>query len=276
MNFIAMIAALLAERFCGRWRDEIRPQRLPFGPIESPAAVLTLVLLPTIAVAVLFGDAQTPLRALLSGCVLFACLGPRDLAADVHALIAARAAGDGAAVLQLTRVLQRGPQPEADHRSLLGTLFVQSHERLFGVLLWFILGGPAGAVLYRCASHIVRYTGGERGVEFADTLHTALAWVPARLAAALFALAGSADDALTTWRALRRGVHPGCHPDWRRHSWTVLSEVAVAALDYDAPGGPAVPASLERCLQEVLRMQLRALLILLAAYALLSTGFLLR
>src|SRR3546814_7227405 len=78
--------------------------------------------------------------------LLLLCLGPRDLTEDVHDLLAAREAGDIARVQQIARNLQRGPQPDASHRSLMGTLFIQSHEKLFGVLLFFFTFGPAGAV----------------------------------------------------------------------------------------------------------------------------------
>src|SRR3546814_10955431 len=88
--------------------------------------------------------------------LLLLCLGPRDLTEDVHDLLAAREAGDIARVQQIARNLQRGPQPDASHRSLMGTLFIQSHEKLFGVLLFFFTFGPAGAVAYRIACRLPR------------------------------------------------------------------------------------------------------------------------
>src|SRR3546814_3852854 len=78
-----------------------------------------------------YGQIWSPLLALgTAALVLLLCLGPRDLTEDVHDLLAAREAGDIARVQQIARNLQRGPQPDASHRSLMGTLFIQSHEKL--------------------------------------------------------------------------------------------------------------------------------------------------
>jgi len=209
---------------------------------------------------------RLPFKAL----VLFLCLGPRDLADDVQKLRAARAAGDSATVTRLSGVLQMGPEPDADHRSLLGALFIQSHERLFGTLWWFLAAGPAGAVLYRLASRLPALIEEAQSpaARIAALLHAVLAWVPVRLTSALYALAGSMDDALAHWRQLRRSAHP----DWQRQTWNVLATVASAALDWEDGGGPVVASSLDAALAEVLRMQQRALLILLALAALFTAG----
>jgi len=105
--------------------------------------------------------------------------------------------------------------------------------------------------------------------EAAVALHAAAAWIPARLTAALFGLAGSLDQALKRWQELRASVLAS----WRERVWATLAEVSAASLTTeDGEAGPVVPATLEAALREVLAMQQRALLILLAAFGLFSAG----
>jgi membrane protein required for beta-lactamase induction len=208
-----------------------------------------------------------------SAVILLLCLGPRDLADDVHELVAARAAGNEATSAQLSRALLRGPATGPSGRTLIGALFIQSHERLFGVLLWFFVIGPPGAVAYRIASRLPRILSelapDSQAQRAADLLHNALAFIPARVTALLYGLAGSLDDATREWR---RQI-TGANHEWRSHTWALLAEVSAASLGMEEPGGAeVVPATLEGVLAEVLRMQRRALLILLAFFAFFATG----
>ena len=280
MKLLAMLLALGFERLFSPHRDSANRREvwaflqklLPSAAFWQAAAMPPLlVIVPALLVLLLqreiHGDLfKLPFQALL----LFLCLGPRDLADDVQKLRAARAAGDSATVTRLTGTLQMGPEPDADHRSLLGALFIQSHERLFGTLWWFLAAGPAGAVLYRVASRlpVLIADADSPAARSAALLHAVLAWLPVRLTSVLYGLAGSMDDAVTAWNHLRQSAHP----DWKRQTWTVLATVASAALDWEDSAGPVVASSLDAALGEVLRMQQRALLILLALAALFTAG----
>lgn len=281
MTLVAILLALLVERFASHHRDA-NLYETPGGPLSwlrtrlpserlwhSPLWPALLLLLPTLLVALLHHLIDRSLLQLpYDALILFLCLGPLDLADDVHRLIAARDAGDGETVRSLTLALKRGPMPDTDIRSLLGALFIQSHERLFGALIWFILGGPAAAVFYRLASRLTRVflsTDGD-AASFVRYVHAAAAWIPARLTAALYGIAGSTDDALAAWRHLPAGL------SWGRRTWVLLAEVPSGALDMEIHGAKLVPARLETALEEVLRMQRRALLVLLAIFALYTAG----
>ncbi|GAC1634335.1 MAG: CobD/CbiB family protein [Nevskia sp.] len=281
MILVAMLLALAGERLLSPYRDGVIAARFGSGLLRAlPAGLRQQAALPWLLTGLAAGlvallcdrigsvVVQVPVAAL----VLFLCLGPRDLAEDVQRLRAARSAGDAATVARLTRLLQMGPEPDADHRSLLGALFIQSHERRFGVLLWFVVAGPAGAVLYRVASRLPSWIDAPDGaqVRAAAWLHGALAWLPVRATALLYGLAGSLDDAIAAWRR----VHAEPHPDWQRHSWSLLAETANAALDWEdsKDGGPMVTSSLDPTLAEVLRMETRATLIVLALTALFTAG----
>ncbi|MFN3544941.1 MAG: CobD/CbiB family protein [Thiobacillus sp.] len=80
-----------------------------------------------------------------------------------------------------------------------------SHRQMFGVLFWFVILvplGPVGAVLFRAASILGRHWEGTRGLfgVFAQRAFHAMNWLPARLTALTYAVAGNFEDALYAWR----------------------------------------------------------------------------
>ncbi len=81
-------------------------------------------------------------------------------------------------------------------------LFAHSHRQTFGVLFWFILLGPAGAVLFRLAS-VLSLRWQEATPRFSAAVRKifhVLNWVPVRLTALTYAVAGNFEDALYCWR----------------------------------------------------------------------------
>jgi membrane protein required for beta-lactamase induction len=86
-----------------------------------------------------------------------------------------------------------------------GAVLVEAGDRLFAVLFWFALLGPAGAVMYRSVS--VLYRRRREHDVFADSiawLYGILLWAPARALALGLALAGHFDAALRGWREAHR------------------------------------------------------------------------
>ena len=82
-----------------------------------------------------------------------------------------------------------------------------SHHHVFGVLFWFaVLPGPAGALLYRLALLLKEGWGNKTGAEHGPFGHFAnqaahwIDWLPLRLTAAGFAVAGNFEDAVYCWR----------------------------------------------------------------------------
>lgn len=102
--------------------------------------------------------------------------------------------------------------------------------RLFGVLFWFAVLGVFGAVLYRL-SHLCRQRwGGDP--ELGDMLGRGLAlldWLPTRVAAIGFAIAGNFEDAMYGWRTQAA--------DWPDNNEGVLLASAAGALGVRL-GGP--------------------------------------
>jgi len=85
-----------------------------------------------------------------------------------------------------------------------------SQRQMFGVLFWFVLLaplGPVGAVLFRTASILARRwtnTQGRFGL-FALRAFHAINWLPARLTALTYAIAGNFEDATFCWRTQAPG-----------------------------------------------------------------------
>jgi adenosylcobinamide-phosphate synthase len=78
-------------------------------------------------------------------------------------------------------------------------------DAVFAPLFWFVIGGPAGVVLYRLSNTLDAMWGyknqrychfGWAAARFDDVLN----WIPARLTALSYALLGHTRSALTCWR----------------------------------------------------------------------------
>ena len=156
MTFVGILLALAAERALGHLPRVgepmvleqliVRLQRaVPLAAYwRSWASPVVLLGVGTALAGALDWWIRQPLVDLAYGTVvLFLCLGPRDLGSDLQRLIEAYDKNDLAAQRTLTLALLRGPGPQATRRSMIGALFIQSHERMFGGLLWFFAAGPA-------------------------------------------------------------------------------------------------------------------------------------
>jgi adenosylcobinamide-phosphate synthase len=85
---------------------------------------------------------------------------------------------------------------------------IGAHRHVFGVIFWFLLlPGPGGAVLYRLAGILEQKWGtrtqeeyGEFG-QFSRRIFQFMDWIPVRLTAMSFAVAGDFEDAIHCWRS---------------------------------------------------------------------------
>lgn len=87
----------------------------------------------------------------------------------------------------------------------LETLLENGNDAIFGALFWFILLGPVGAIVYRLVNTLDAMWGykNERFLHFgwaAARLDDVLNWVPARLCAYSYALAGNYRSAIHCWK----------------------------------------------------------------------------
>jgi membrane protein required for beta-lactamase induction len=152
---------------------------------------------------------------------------------------------------------------------------VQGNDRLFAVVFWFIVLGPPGAWGYRVTDLIrrravfrsARDPDGELPASLmvgaAEDLQGWIAWVPARLTAASYAMAGSFDGAFTAWRARSRlaGLRA------RELNELLLARVGVGALALEPVMAESIPERGIRGAMAARRLVLRALFIWAAVIA---------
>ena len=144
--------------------------------------------------------------------VLYACLGFRDVVQALKAIFEALHAGDLERARSL--LLQWRGEPAGAYgeteiaKAAIETALVRAHREVFGVIFWFVLlPGPSGALLYRLAAEMEQRWGQRRDPEFrafgrfsSQAFHV-LDWLPVRLSAIGFAIAGNFEDAVAAWRS---------------------------------------------------------------------------
>ncbi len=205
------------------------------------AGVLLMILPVVFGVAVahyLLGEVLGVLAFVFAVAVLLLCLGPGDLDGEVREFVHAYRAGDREAARRYAVDLMGAGAP-ADSKqrvhAVIEAILVQACERIFGVLFWFIVLGPMGAVLYRLsfllknlmASQQPQETGGY--ADASSALCGILGWLPARLTALSYAMVGSFADAMYKWREDGRGKRT----DWANGCRDVLVASGLGALRMD-------------------------------------------
>ncbi len=291
MNFIALVISLLIERLLGeyehlrgtRWYDWYAGwmhEALGGKSFWSgPFGVLILVGIPAALAGIVYsllGGALLSILALVfSVFVLVMCLGPRELDGEVSEYIGAVEAGDAERATELAGRVVGGEPPEAGlarNRAVTEASMLQFNERAFAVLFWFVVLGPLGAVLYRvtCLARNDAVAGTRPDAGFAaaiQRLQGILDWVPVRLIALGFALAGSFEDALTDWKGY---YEHGSDLFWERNSGVLLAtgRGALRMGDMDDPDDGAAAGL--GTVRAVLALLLRTLILWVVLYGLLT------
>lgn len=248
MTLIAILASLVLERLLDhvqdlrryeRYQDYVEwlRQRLHGDVWEGRLGVVAL-LAPVALIAMLLqiglSDALFGLLGLLFAVgVLVFCLGPRDLGHELTQYREAQVSGNLELSTRLARTLL-GVEPPSDPleqaRAVTGGVLVQANLRIFGVLFWFVVLGPVGAVLYRAVTELSRLTLQDND-EFswaARQLNEILDWLPARLVALGYALSGHFEAAVVGWREATSNKE--C---WLVPAAQVLAATGTGALDLD-------------------------------------------
>jgi membrane protein required for beta-lactamase induction len=166
---------------------------------------------------------------------------------EVDEYCAAADAGNAEATGRIAReLLEADPPPDAGERArqVERAIFVQANNRIFGVAFWFLLLGPAGAWAFRVldlmrrrvACRHAELTDLDRGVR---TAHALFAWIPARLLAAGYALAGSFEEAIADWR----GYYQNCAPRMFDVNNDVLARAGMGAAGRAAESVALTPSA---------------------------------
>ena len=137
--------------------------------------------------------------------VLFFCWGPRELEADVDAVVKAPDRDQRLAAAQALRADSADPPLPLEAAPLVEAAFASALSRWFGVLFWFVVLGPAGALGYRMIQLIARNATFVDGLDarqhdLLERTARILDWAPAHLMALTLALVSDFDAVLKTWR----------------------------------------------------------------------------
>jgi AmpE protein len=259
MTLLALLIGLIIERLATqifhwrrmRWLDRIIDSgfslagKVATWPALIPVILLTAILaLPVAAVTIALRDTLFGFPHLvLAIVVLFFSLGPKDIGEDVTEYCKALEEGDEERIDQTAKALVEDTVPDEPLeriRRVEEAVCIQANNRLFAVIFWFVLLGPLGplgAWAYRVTDLVRRRAVFQAGREEVATaalvplrdaavaVHGWLAWIPARLTAIGYAVAGHFDAALAAWRS---GGAPAATPS--ESSERLLARVGIAAL----------------------------------------------
>ena len=225
MKFLALVCALLLEQAWPlrrgnplyaafeRYADYLERQfnglQASHGVIAWFVAVLPLVLL-TIAVYALLREANVLLAMAWSVAVLYVAMGFRRFS---HCFTEIAQALREQNINTARDVLGRWRGVPADElnaaeisRVAIELGLLQAHRYVLGPVFWFVVLGPVGPVVYRLADLLAVRWG--RLIEperrafafFAERAFAWIDWLPARVTAASFSIAGNFEDAAYCWR----------------------------------------------------------------------------
>lgn len=175
--------------------------------------------------------------------------------------------------VSLEKWLETSISAQANHQDTSGSsrllssgLLCRAHQEIFAVLFWFIALGTFGALLYRCAELLANRSQQDQGnlrllQSAATTIHALLDWIPARLTALTYVLAGDFVPGFTQWRNL---------------FWTgyvlndvVLVKTGLAAGGFDVDNSSRANSEESRSL---LRMIDRTVIVWIVIYAIIALG----
>ena len=203
--------------------------------------------------------------------VLVYAWGPRDLDVDVEAVIDAHDAPTRRAAI--ARLGLTGETAALDGPALVEAVFTNALQRWFGVLFWFLLLGPVGAILYRLT--VQSATAAELPAQNrlgTLALKTALEWPVAQLMTLAMALVGNFDTAFSAWRdagGTRFRLDTGFLANAARAS--VRVELAEEAEEYAEEGMVQAMRDLPE-LRDAMSLVWRILLLWLAVLAVFVIG----
>lgn len=300
MKLIALIIALVLERLATqlfhlrtlRWLDYLidpllntLARALRFPAWLAAVTCLVVLSLPVVLMRFGIGDALLGVPfVMLSVVVLFFSLGPEDIGEEVEAWCRAAESGDDELRTQQAKaILECDPRPNS---RMADAIFIQGNNRIFSVVFWFIVLGPIGAAAVRIADLIRRralfqlaraasdtdettLNHGEDATAQAsvaaasDAIHSLLVWVPARITALSYALAGSFDSGREAWSV-------GDSDELGARNDHLLANVGSASLSFAVREDETDTESRVREARQSIRLVYRALIFWAVAVAALT------
>ena len=166
--------------------------------------ILALPVIMLLAIQILLYDFLFNLPGFVFGVIVFIyCLGPACLSTDIEAYIHARTMGDEDEALHYAGTITDTPasaSPDQQISDVTRAILYVANERIFSTIFWFIILGPFGCMLYRLISELSKQIEYDDLAEFSEFIHSIMAWVPARMLAAGYALTGNFDSAYHAYK----------------------------------------------------------------------------
>jgi AmpE protein len=283
---LCLLAALIAlgllhwQPRLAHWRNDAGFRRWVSQLSDTSGAgrVTLALLLPLLLCAVAMWLLHLPpladlLKLLFALAVLLFCFGPHAFEADLETILAAN---DDASREAAAQALAEDGEHVPWRAVELGEATVYAAlRRRFGVLFWFFLLGPLGALLYRLTRALahddpLRLDPQARGI--ARQFANALDWLPAQLMVFTLALVGHWDAVIGAWRRWHQQALPN---SWLNDGPGFLGAAARADIQVDIEGGEGYAEERSDALLELRRLRsalLRALLAWLSVVALIVIG----
>ena len=181
-------------------------QRL-IGKRLPPLQFIIILAIPVsllLSVQILLHDFLFNLPGFIFGIIIFIyCLGPACLSTDIEAYIHARTLGDEDEALHYAGTItdsSASTSPDQQTSDVTRAILYIANERIFATIFWFVILGPFGAMLYRLISELSKQIDFDELADFSEFIHAIMAWVPARMLAAGYALTGNFDGAYHAYK----------------------------------------------------------------------------
>jgi AmpE protein len=230
--------------------------------------LVAVLFLPVLIIAVmqyLLSDFLHNLPYMLFAVLVFVyCLGPACLSSDIEYYLDARRLGDEDEALHYAGILTEraaSTAPDQQTSDVTRAILHVANERIFAVIFWFVIIGPAGALLYRLTTSLSKQEGLHDSLATVAILFQAvLSWVPARMLALGYALTGHFDGASQAYR------NRPYETDLALENYDVLVNTGMGALrDHEATDEISSIISAKN-------LVMRSILIWIAVLALLTLG----
>lgn len=173
------------------------------NPTVRYLAVLALPILATLVFQDILTNWFTPLSFVFAFIVFIYCLGTQNIEQQLEDIIKALRNDNPAQAHAIIAEISTDSSVNDENALQLSinSTLVLIIERLFGVIFWFAILGPAGALLYRLSQQLLSlYADNPVFSKTAERMSYLLNWLPERFLAISFGITGHFEGALAAFK----------------------------------------------------------------------------